>query len=91
MISIKNEIDAIESGKADLVDNVIKNAPHTAREITADEWKHVYTRSSAAFGASYLHDFKFWPSVGRIDNAHGDRNLICSCLPIENYEESTVA
>ncbi len=91
MISIKKEIEAIESGKADLVDNVIKNAPHTAREITADEWKHVYTRSSAAFGASYLHDFKFWPSVGRIDNAHGDRNLICSCLPIENYEESTVA
>jgi glycine dehydrogenase len=91
MISIKKEIDAIATGKADVVDNVIKNAPHTAREIMADEWKHSYSRTSAAYGAPYLHEFKFWPSVSRIDNAHGDRNLICSCLPIENYEESTVA
>lgn len=91
MISIKKEIDAIASGKADVEDNVLKNAPHTVQEITANEWKHPYSRTEAAYGAAYLHEFKFWPSVSRIDSAYGDRNLICSCLPIENYEESTVA
>ncbi|HYG52228.1 MAG TPA: aminomethyl-transferring glycine dehydrogenase subunit GcvPB, partial [Flavobacteriales bacterium] len=91
MINIRKEIDLIASGKADTVDNVIKNAPHTAEEIMADNWKHAYTRSAAAYGAAYLKEFKFWPSVSRIDNAHGDRNLICSCLPIENYVETPVA
>lgn len=87
MITIRKEIDEIANGKADVVDNVIKNAPHTAAEVMNDNWKHAYSRSKAAFAASYLNDFKFWPSVSRIDNAHGDRNLICSCLPIENYAE----
>ncbi|HLP10772.1 MAG TPA: aminomethyl-transferring glycine dehydrogenase [Flavobacteriales bacterium] len=91
MINIRKEIDLIAAGKADMVDNVIKNAPHTADEIMADDWKHAYTRSAAAYGASYLKEFKFWPSVSRIDNAHGDRNLVCSCLPIESYVETTVA
>lgn len=91
MINIKKEINAIADGKADVVDNVLKNAPHTAVEITANEWKHSYTRTEAAYGASYLHEYKFWPSVSRIDNAHGDRHLICSCLPLENYMETTVA
>ena len=86
MIGIKQEIEAIITGSADKVDNVLKNAPHTAHVVTADEWNHVYSRQQAAFPLPYVKAAKFWPSVGRVNNTHGDRNLICSCLPIEAYE-----
>ena len=82
MITIREEIRAIESGKADKADNVLKNAPHTAAAVTADEWSHKYTRQQAAYPAAWSKDFKFWPSVGRVDNPYGDRNLFCTCLPM---------
>jgi len=88
MISIRNEIKEIEKGLADKKDNVLKNAPHTMLEVASDEWKHSYSRSKAAFPLGYLRDNKFWPVVGRVDNAYGDRNLVCSCPPIEQYEEA---
>ncbi len=81
MISIRAEISEIESGKADRADNVLKNAPHTAPSVTASEWKHAYSREKAAYPAAWLREHKFWPSVGRIDNAYGDRNFACSCAP----------
>ncbi len=87
MISIKNEIDEIISGKADKEDNVIKNAPHTAKSVISSDWKHNYSREKAVYPLKWVKDMKFWPSVARVDNAHGDRNLICSCPPIESYEE----
>jgi len=87
MISIKEEIDSIATGDVDPVDNVIKNSPHTLHEITVDDWNHSYTRKEAAYPLPYLYTSKkFWPSIARIDNAHGDRNLICTCPPIEEYE-----
>ncbi|MGA2231340.1 MAG: aminomethyl-transferring glycine dehydrogenase [Tepidisphaeraceae bacterium] len=82
MISIRREIAAIEQGKADRADNVLKNAPHTAQTVTANEWHHPYGREQAAFPASWVRDHKFWPSVGRIDNPYGDRHLFCSCPPV---------
>jgi glycine dehydrogenase len=85
MISIKKELDEIKDGKADKEDNVIKNAPHTVVEITANEWKHSYDREKAAFPLSWIANNKFWPAVGKIDSAYGDRNLVCSCAPIEDY------
>lgn len=88
MISIRNEIAEIENGKADKADNVLKNAPHTAFEVTANTWPHQYAREKAAYPLEYVKLSKFWPSVGRVDNAYGDRNLVCSCLPIEAYAES---
>lgn len=86
LISIKQEILAVESGKADKTDNVLKNAPHTAQEIASDNWSHPYSREQAAYPAKWLKGHKFWPSVGRVDNAYGDRNLVCACPPIEDYE-----
>jgi glycine dehydrogenase len=93
MIAIRKEIQAIADGKADKVNNVIKHAPHTAKIITADVWERPYTRKEAAYPLAYVSDNKFWPSVGRIDNAYGDRNLICACIPIEAYaqEEALVS
>ena len=88
MIGIKNEVDAIANGTADKADNVLKNAPHTASMVIADEWSHAYSRQEAAFPLPYVRANKFWPTVGRVNNTHGDRNLVCSCLPIEAYEES---
>ncbi|MBU0528651.1 aminomethyl-transferring glycine dehydrogenase [bacterium] len=88
LISIKQEILDVETGKADKADNVLKNAPHTAREIASDEWSHPYSREQAAYPAEWLKESKFWPSVGRVDNAYGDRNLMCACPPIEDYEEN---
>lgn len=85
MKSIKKEIDEIKEGKADAKDNVLHNAPHTVRAITADEWAHSYGREKAAFPAEWLAENKFWPSVGRIDEGYGDRNLVCTCDPIESY------
>jgi glycine dehydrogenase len=87
LISIRAEIQAIVDGKADPVDNVLKNAPHTAAELTADAWTHPYSREQAAYPLPYLRGQKFWPSVSRIDNPYGDRNLICACPPMEAYEE----
>ncbi|MEN8192585.1 MAG: aminomethyl-transferring glycine dehydrogenase [Bacteroidota bacterium] len=86
MISIRDEITKIEEGKLDMTDNPLKNAPHTVVEITSDDWNHTYSRELAAFPASYLRDYKYWPSVSRIDDAYGDRNLVCSCLPVDQYQ-----
>ncbi|HSM98550.1 MAG TPA: aminomethyl-transferring glycine dehydrogenase [Gallionella sp.] len=88
MIAIRKEIDAIISGKADREDNVLKNSPHTARAVVSEDWQHGYSREQAAFPLHWVRDNKFWPSVGRIDNVRGDKNLICSCPPIESYADS---
>ena len=85
MIAIKQEVNAIASGDLDKLDNPLKNAPHTAETLLADDWNHAYTRHQAAYPAPWLKEHKFWTSVGRIDNAFGDRNFVCSCLPIEAY------
>lgn len=87
MIHIRKEIDEITSGTADKEDNVLKNAPHTAKSVITDEWKHNYSREKAVFPLKWVKESKFWPSVARIDNAHGDRNLICACPPIEAYAD----
>ena len=87
MIAIKNEIDDVINGKMDAEDNPLKNAPHTAHAIASDEWNHPYSRQKAAYPALYLKNHKYWPSVGRIDNAYGDRNLICTCPPVEAYKK----
>lgn len=86
MLTIKNEINEIMNGAMDKEDNVIKNAPHTAEMVIADNWEHKYSREKAAFPIKSVKDNKFWPSVARIDDAYGDRNLVCSCLPIEEYK-----
>ncbi|HNC11903.1 MAG TPA: aminomethyl-transferring glycine dehydrogenase, partial [Cyclobacteriaceae bacterium] len=85
LIEIRNEIREVEEGRADKENNVLKNAPHTAAVITADVWDRPYGRQKAAYPLPFVKDAKFWPSVSRIDNAYGDRNLVCSCLPIEEY------
>jgi glycine dehydrogenase len=85
MISIKTEIDQIVLGESDASDNVLKNAPHTYREVMSSNWNHSYSREDAAFPMKHLMTTKFWPSVARIDSAFGDRNLMCSCLPTEAY------
>ena len=92
LIEIRNEIREVEEGKADKEHNVLKHAPHTASVITADEWTLPYSRQKAAYPLSFVKETKFWPSVSRVDNAYGDRNLVCSCLPVEEYakkEEAT--
>ncbi|HVT79272.1 MAG TPA: aminomethyl-transferring glycine dehydrogenase [Phycisphaerae bacterium] len=83
MIKIREEIRAIEEGRADRADNPLKHAPHTAHAVTSDVWPHKYSRHQAAYPAPWTHAGKFWPSVGRIDNPYGDRNLICTCPPME--------
>ncbi len=85
MIAIRSEIEALEIGAVDATDNVLKNAPHTTDMVSADEWTHSYSREQSAFPAAWLRDFKFWPTVGRIDNVWGDRNLTCSCTGMEDY------
>lgn len=85
LVEIRNEIREVEEGKADKEQNVLKHAPHTAAVITADEWTRPYSRQKAAYPLPYVKEAKFWPSVSRVDNAYGDRNLVCSCLPIEEY------
>lgn len=87
MISIYEEIKAIEDGKADKTDNPLKNAPHTQFVVCADEWKHPYSRKEAAFPLYYVTQNKFWPSVARVNNTYGDRNLICTCEPTSAYAE----
>jgi glycine dehydrogenase len=85
LITIREEIRAIEDGRADRDDNPLKNAPHTAEAVTADSWSHPYSREQAAFPAPWVREHKFWPAVGRVDNAWGDRHLVCSCPPMESY------
>jgi glycine dehydrogenase len=87
LIAIRSEIAAVESGDADQKDNVLKNAPHTARVVTVDEWDRPYSRQTAAYPIEYLRVNKFWPSVGRVNDSQGDRTLICSCPPMEAYAE----
>jgi glycine dehydrogenase len=87
MISIRKEIAEIENGEADKEQNVLKNAPHTAAVITASEWNMPYSREKAAYPLPYVTEAKFWPTVARIDSAYGDRNLMCSCIPVSKYEE----
>jgi glycine dehydrogenase len=82
MIHIRSEIEAVVTGKANADDNVLKNAPHTAAAVTATDWTHPYTREEAAFPLPWVRERKFWPAVGRIDNPYGDRNLFCSCPPM---------
>jgi len=90
MISIRKEIKEIEEGKFDKADNVIKNAPHTCKLVVNDDWKKPYSRQKAAYPLNWVRDNKFWPSVARVDNAYGDRNLVCSCAPIEAYMNEAV-
>jgi glycine dehydrogenase len=87
MLAIRAEIDAVIEGRLDRVDNPLKQAPHTAEDVAADEWPHVYSREQAAFPVPGLRHAKFWPPVSRIDNPFGDRNLMCVCPPIEAYDE----
>jgi glycine dehydrogenase len=91
MISIYQEITAIEEGKADKLDNPLKNAPHTQQNICLDEWNHSYSRQQAAFPLPYIQENKFWPSVGRVNNTYGDRNLVCTCEPVSSYAEEVIA
>lgn len=88
LISIRKEIQEIVDGKADRSDNVLKNAPHTAESVVADQWTHAYPRTKAAYPLPYLVDRKFWPAVGRINNTYGDRNIVCSCPPIAEFVEA---
>jgi len=85
LISIYEEIKAIESGKSDKTNNALKNAPHTLWTVCSSEWSHPYSREDAAFPLAYVMKNKFWPTVARINNTHGDRNLICTCEPMESY------
>ncbi len=87
LTSIREEINEIETGQADASDNVLKNSPHTSRTIASDSWNHPYSRDKAAFPMKDLQISKFWASVGRIDSAYGDRNLVCSCNPVSDYAE----
>ena len=88
LIAIHAEIEEVVAGTADAQDNVLKNAPHTAEMVTADEWRHAYSRQRAALPAPWSREVKFWPSVGRLNSAQGDRNLICACPPLEAYGAS---
>jgi len=85
MIMIREEIEEIEKGNADKNNNVLKNAPHTIKVISSDSWNYPYSRQKAAFPTNHTKENKFWPFVSRINNAYGDRNLVCSCVPIEEY------
>jgi glycine dehydrogenase len=87
MISIRAEIQAVEDGSADRENNVLRNSPHCLHAVTGDSWDHPYTREQAAYPAAWLKQQKFWPSVGRIDNPYGDRNLVCSCEGMESYAD----
>ena len=88
LIAIKSEIDEIASGNADKSNNVLKNAPHTAKAIISDHWDKPYGREKAAYPLEWVRANKFWPSVARVDNAYGDRNLYCACIPTESYAEA---
>jgi glycine dehydrogenase len=87
MISIRKEIADVEAGVAPREGNVLKHAPHTAEVVTAETWDRPYPRSTAAFPAPWIHTHKFWPAVGRLNNVLGDRQLVCTCPPVEDYAE----
>jgi glycine dehydrogenase len=86
LIAIHAEMTAVERGAADAKNNLLKNAPHTADMMAANAWNHPYSREQAAFPVPGLRDYKFWPAVGRIDNVYGDRNPVCTCVGMENYQ-----
>lgn len=86
MIKIREEIQSVEEGKVDADRNVLKMAPHTVRVMTETNWDRPYSRETAAYPLPWVQDFKFWPTVGRVNNVHGDKNLICSCAPLESYQ-----
>lgn len=88
LLSMREEIKAIEEGKADKKDNALKNAPHTQSAICSSQWEHPYSREQAVFPLAYVKENKFWPAVARVNNTHGDRNLICTCEPVESYLEA---
>jgi glycine dehydrogenase len=81
-------VPAVETGAADRADNVLKNAPHTAALVTADAWERPYGRGQAAFPLPFVREHKFWPAVRRVDDAFGDRNLVCTCPPMAEYAEA---
>ena len=85
MIAIRREIADVAAGTLDRADNPLKHAPDTAREVTADGWPHAYTRTQAAFPLPWVAAAKYWPPVKRVDNVYGDRNLVCTCAPVESY------
>jgi glycine dehydrogenase len=87
LLAIRGEIAELERGEADQENNVLKHAPHTAEVVIADKWDRPYSREKAAYPAAFVRANKFWPSVGRVDNTYGDRNLVCSCLPLDAYAE----
>ena len=87
MIAIRDEIREVEAGKLPREDNPLKNAPHTAEQVTADDWKHAYARELAAYPVAALRKSKYWSPVGRVDNVYGDRNLFCSCVPMDAYDK----
>ena len=87
LIAIRGEIDDIAGGKLSKTDNPLKHAPHTLEVVLADGWSRGYSRERAAFPLAWVRERKFWPAVGRVDNAYGDRNLVCSCPPIEEYAQ----
>jgi glycine dehydrogenase len=88
MIAIRAEISQIETGAKDAEDNVLRNAPHTANMLLASDWHHDYAREEAAYPVASLRDGKYWPPVARVDNAYGDRHLVCSCPPMEDYVDA---
>jgi glycine dehydrogenase len=87
MIHIREEIEAVASGRSDRADNVLKHAPHTAAACLAAEWTHPYSREEAAYPLPFVHANKLWPAVGRVDKPYGDRNLFCSCPPVASAAE----
>jgi len=91
MITIRQEIEAVINGTYSADDNPLVNAPHTLDDVLTGEWSHPYSRDIAVRPAAYLKEYKYWPSVNRIDNVYGDRNLVCSCPPMETYLEHSVA
>jgi glycine dehydrogenase len=86
MIAIREEAREVEEGSMPRDDNPLKNAPHTAAAVTAEEWAHPYSRERAAFPTAWTRERKFWPAVSRVESAYGDRNLVCSCMPVEAYQ-----
>nr|HMN25384.1 glycine dehydrogenase (aminomethyl-transferring) [Ignavibacteriaceae bacterium] len=90
LISIREEIKEIETGIADQKNNVLKNSPHTAQMVIADNWDYPYGREKAAYPIEWTRTNKFWASVSRVDNAYGDRNLVCSCVPVSEYSEEAI-
>ncbi len=91
MIAIREEIRAVEDGRSDRIDNALKNAPHTAAMVTADDWRHAYRREEAAYPSASLRAAKYWPPVARVDNVYGDRNLFCSCVPLADSPDGAAS